>query len=158
MFRFLKTVDPDLPLYMGSPSPGRRDLKRGDQGTLFANGGPGYVLSRGAIKKLLHRRTGPTGQYIDPPLNERWKDEVLDPECCGDSVLGWVLWQMDVILQGYYPMFTQHILELLPFDDAHWCQPLLTMHKTSPVDMVDMFKWEFEHRQLDVSFIPSAAP
>ena len=57
MFRFLSTLDPDALLYMGSLSPGRRDERRGVD-TWFANGGPGFVLSRGAIRRLLGRRGG----------------------------------------------------------------------------------------------------
>ncbi|KAJ3533386.1 hypothetical protein NM208_g8012 [Fusarium decemcellulare] len=55
-FRFLQTFDPDVPLYMGSPSPGTHDVKQ-DIKTWFANGGPGFVLSRGAVKALLVRKT-----------------------------------------------------------------------------------------------------
>lgn len=41
-FRMMANFDADVPHYFGSPSPSRN-------GTWFANGGPGYIISRGAI-------------------------------------------------------------------------------------------------------------
>jgi hypothetical protein len=146
MFRFLDTLDPDTPLYMGSPTPGRIDGRR-QQGTFFANGGPGYVLSRGAMKKLLHRRVGDTGAYIDAPLSERFRYLANDGECCGDSIIAFAAWELGIVLQGFYPLFTPYLLTALPFDEGHWCQPLITLHKVATQDMVKLWKWEFEHRR-----------
>lgn len=148
-FRFLQNFNPDTPIYMGSPSPGRHDDQR-DIRTLFANGGPGFVLSRGAIKALLHRESDANGQYIDAHVTEKWKDLVAG-ECCGDSVLGWALWNVTVQLQGYWPMFNPHPFHGIPFSDLYWCQPVMTLHKTAPQDMVDLWHWEFKQRQLHVS-------
>lgn len=148
-FRFLQTFDPDAPIYMGSPSPGRHDEARHVE-TWFANGGPGVILSRGAIKALLHRRTDSNGHYTDPPLTERWQD-VVAGECCGDSVLGWALWNVSVQLQGYWPMFNPHPLHGIPFSDLYWCQPALTLHKTLPRDMHSLWRWEYAQRTLHVS-------
>lgn len=134
---------------MGSPSPGRHDPKK-DIKTWFANGGPGFVLSRGAIRELLRRKAGPSGQYLEPSLTEKWLP-LLKPECCGDSVVGWALWNVSVPLQGYWPMFNPHPLHGIPFSDLYWCQPVLTLHKTAPEDMVDLWKWEFGRRELGVS-------
>ncbi|KAM6478964.1 glycosyltransferase family 31 protein [Trichoderma sp. SZMC 28011] len=147
LFRFLQTYNPDANVYIGSPSPGRRDPKRGDQGTLFANGGPGYVISRGAMKTLLQRTTGPYGQYTDDPLSVKFSYLNHDDECCGDSVLGWVLWELGIPMHGHWPMFSDYGLHDIPFNDQHWCQPLITLHKTSPKDMVDLFTWEFSQRK-----------
>ncbi|KAG6019996.1 hypothetical protein E4U41_003007, partial [Claviceps citrina] len=145
-FRFLQDFDPDTPIYMGSPSPGQHDGAR-DVRTWFANGGPGFVLSRGAIKTLLHRRVDANGHYVGPALAEKWQDLVAN-ECCGDSVLGWALWNVTVQLQGYWPMFNPHPLHGIPFSDMYWCQPVLTLHKTSPEDMHSLWRWEFAHRTL----------
>lgn len=46
MFRLLANFDPDMPWYFGSPSPGARGL-------WIANGGPGHVLSREAIRRVV---------------------------------------------------------------------------------------------------------
>ncbi|PTB62514.1 glycosyltransferase family 31 protein [Trichoderma citrinoviride] len=147
LFRFLQLYDPDANIYMGSPSPGRRDPKRGDQGTLFANGGPGYVISRGAMKTMLQRTAGSHGQYIDGPLSMKFSHLNNDEECCGDSVLGWVLWELGIPMHGHWPMFSDYGLHEIPFNDQHWCQPLISLHKTSPKDMVDLFRWEFSQHK-----------
>lgn len=146
--RFLETFDPDAPIYMGSPSPGQHDVQH-DTRTWFGNGGPGVVLSRGAIKALLHRRTDANGHFLDPPLAEKWQDLVAG-ECCGDSVLGWALWNATVQVQGYWPMFNPHPLNGIPFSDPYWCQPVLTLHKTAPQDLSDLWHWEFANRELHV--------
>ncbi|KAF4970136.1 hypothetical protein FSARC_2733 [Fusarium sarcochroum] len=145
-FRFLQTFDPDAPLYMGSPSPGAHDIKQ-DIKTWFANGGPGFVLSRGAVKALLVRKTTPYGQYVEPPATEKWMPMLRD-DCCGDSVTGWALWNVSVPLRGYWPLFNPHPLHSIPFSDKYWCQPVMTLHKTRPQDMVDVWRWEFAQRQL----------
>jgi hypothetical protein len=150
-FRFLQTFDPDAPLYMGSPSPGRHDVKQ-DIRTWFANGGPGFVLSRGAMKALLVRKTTPYGQYVEPPAAEKWLPMLRD-DCCGDSVTGWALWNVSVPLRGYWPLFNPHPLHSIPFSDRYWCQPVMTLHKTRPEDMVNVWRWEFAQRQLGVSKI-----
>ncbi|CAF3483868.1 unnamed protein product [Fusarium graminearum] len=145
-FRFLQTFDPDAPLYMGSPSPGRHDVKQ-DIKTWFANGGPGFVLSRGAMKALLVRKTTPYGQYVEPPAAEKWLPMLRD-DCCGDSVTGWALWNVSVPLRGYWPLFNPHPLHSIPFSDKYWCQPVMTLHKTRPEDMTSVWRWEFGQRQL----------
>ncbi|KAL7938586.1 family 31 glycosyltransferase [Trichoderma chlorosporum] len=148
VYRFLSTFDPDTPVYMGSPSPGRHDSNRDDLKTWFANGGPGFVLSRAAVKALIHRDASPYGQYNGPTVSEEWLPLIKD-ECCGDSVVGWTLWNNGVALQGYWPMFNPHSLHGIPFSDRYWCQPVMTLHKTSPKDMVEVWKWEFGQRKFN---------
>ena len=152
MFRFLSTLDPSTPQYIGSPSPGRHDTtRRKPLKTWFANGGPGFVLSRAAIERLLFRKAGPTtGQYLDPPLGVKWLD-LLRRDCCGDSVMGWTLWNVSVPLGGYWPMFNPHPLHGVPYSDLYWCQPVITLHKTRPEDMLDLWRWEHGRRQKEVS-------
>lgn len=100
VFRFLENFDPDTPHYFGSPSPGRR-TKEGKV-TWFANGGPGYILSRAAMKKLIKDDWDPiSGVYLGSKLTEKhWNDLLGD--CCGDSVLGWALWNVSIPLEGIW--------------------------------------------------------
>ncbi|KOS18241.1 Beta-1 [Escovopsis weberi] len=147
VFRFLQTFDPDAPIYMGSPSPGRVDESRNVK-TWFANGGPGFALSRGAVKRLLARETSASGQFTEPSATQKWLP-VLTHDCCGDSVLGWALWHSGVPLQGYWPMFNAHPLHGIPFDSPYWCQPVLSLHKTRPEDMRPLWRWEFARRTND---------
>lgn len=153
MFRFLSTLDPGKPHYIGSPSPGRVDeSSRAKTKTWFANGGPGYVLSRAAVEALLARRAdGATGRYVDPPLTLRWLD-LLRRDCCGDSVMGWTLWNVSVPVGGYWPMFNPHPMHGVPYSDLYWCQPVITLHKTTPGDMGELWRWEHSRRRRDVSF------
>jgi hypothetical protein len=146
MFRFLSTLDPQAPLYMGSPSPGRHDDKN-NADTWFANGGPGYVLSRGAMEKLMGRRSAPgSGQFTEPPPSHRLVDVVRgDP--CGDSILGWALWTAGVRLNGFFPLFTPFAVHTVPYTERLWCQPFLTMHKLRPEDMLDLWRWENGRRR-----------
>lgn len=153
LFRFLSTLDPSKPLYMGSPSPGRMDEEKKVK-TMFANGGPGYILSRAAVERLLARKAGPTGHFVEPPLTLRWLD-LLRKDCCGDSVMGWTLWNVDVPVQGYWPLFNPHALHNVPYSDHYWCQPVLTLHKTTPDDMVKLWRWEHSRRQMKVSYEPN---
>ncbi len=168
MFRFLGGLDPAAPLYMGSPSPGRNDEKR-DQTTWFANGGPGFVLSRGAMEKLFARRAADVntaaGRYTEPPFMLRWMD-LLRSDPCGDSVLGWALWHAGVPLSGFFPLFNTYPAHALPFTERLWCQPFLTMHKLRPEDMVGLWRWENGRRTLGrpllyadlYEFLPVATP
>ena len=147
MFRFLSTLDPDALLYMGSPSPGRRDDDR-KVDTWFANGGPGFVLSRGAMEKLLERQSSPiNGQYTDAPFSLKWL-ELLRSDPCGDSVLGWALYNAGVSLKGFFPLFNTYAAHTLPYTERLWCHPFLTMHKLKVEDMVALWKWENGRRTL----------
>lgn len=99
VFRMLENFDPDTPHYFGSPSPGRVD-----NGTVtwFANGGPGYILSRAAMERLTKNDWNQTtGEYLGSMLTEKhWGDLLRD--CCGDSALGWALWNENVPLEGIW--------------------------------------------------------
>lgn len=149
LFRYLQSKDPDALLYMGSGSPGGNNKDKVT--TWFGNGGPGFVLSRGAMKRLLKRKADRTGQYIDPPFTEKWRHKVHDGECCGDAALGYVLWDVGIELQALYPMFTQHLLHSLPFESNRWCSPVFSVHKPSVEQMHDMARWEYAARENDVS-------
>lgn len=146
MFRFLSTLDPNAPWYMGSPSPGRRDEKKKID-TWFANGGPGFALSRGAMEKLFARQASSDGHFTDPPFAIKWHELVRD-DPCGDSVLGWALWNAGVPLSGFFPLFNTYAAHTIPFTDRMWCQPFLTMHKLKFEDMKALWRWESRSRKL----------
>ncbi|KAK0625200.1 hypothetical protein B0T17DRAFT_492491 [Bombardia bombarda] len=150
MFRFLSMLDPQAPLYMGSPSPGQEyedPYSKKTMLTWFANGGPGFVLSRGAMEKLMSRKSSPAGQFTAPPLSLAWLD-TLRRDCCGDSVLGWALWHAGIPLSGFFPMFNTYPAHAIPYTERAWCQPALTVHKPNPSDMLELWRWEHTHRQL----------
>ncbi|KAI1080200.1 hypothetical protein F5B20DRAFT_541251 [Whalleya microplaca] len=151
LFRFLQNLDHDTPLYIGSPSPGRRQDPDDPLTTnYFANGGPGFALSRSAVLKLLDRKVGKDGDYLQAPLTHRWLD-LMKSDPCGDSILGWALHSVGIRLSGFWPLFNPHALHAIPFSQFYWCQPVLTLHKTKPEDMGKLWRWEQSRRVADVS-------
>ncbi|RHZ56605.1 uncharacterized protein CDV56_107576 [Aspergillus thermomutatus] len=138
VFRLLDHYDPQTSLYFGSPAPGRMD---GDRQTYFAYGGSGFILSVSAVKKLLKREVGLYGQYKQPSVAMQFAD-LTKGDCCGDSVLGWALHQKGIELSGLWPMFNAHALHGIPFDEVHWCQPVISLHKTQLADMNALIKFE----------------
>ena len=144
MFRLLENFDADSPLYFGSPTPGRN-------GTWFGNGGPGYILSREAMRRLVEDDWDhETGEYLGTRLTANYWDTLIH-DCCGDSVLGWALSNKNVSLGGLWPSFSPHPPHGTPFSDLYWCQPILTMHKPSEEDIMHLWRWQWEHRQWEVS-------
>lgn len=142
VFRLLENFDPDEAYYFGSPSPGR-------QKTWFANGGPGYILSRESMRRLTASDYDPdTGAYLGSKLAEKHWYNVWD-DCCGDSILGWALINANITLSGLFPMFNPHTPHGVPFSDRMWCQPIMTMHKPFQEDMLGLWRWEWAHRQPD---------
>ncbi len=150
VFRFVANFDPDRPWYFGSPTLGKTD-KALNYRTSFANGGPGFIMSREAIRRITADDwDSQTGEYLGSVLTGRhWED--LTHDCCGDSIMGWALWQRNVSLSGIWPLMNPHPPHAVPFGDPQWCQPIMTMHKPQSEAMEPMWRWEWSARQVDVS-------
>lgn len=112
--------------YLGSPAPGR-------DGTYFAYGGAGFVLSRGMMEELVGDGTQLRSRYEDYAIND----------CCGDAVLGYaILDKTGERLQALYPTFAGDDLNGLQVDGERWCVPLLALHRVSPELMKSLWEWE----------------
>ncbi|PPJ59364.1 hypothetical protein CBER1_05801 [Cercospora berteroae] len=142
LFRLLEHFNPDIPHYFGSPSPGR-------DGMWFANGGPGLILSRGAMQKLVqYDYTWRNMKYRGSKLAEKhWHETLVN--CCGDSILGWALWEEAVKLEGLWPMFNPHPPHGVPFSELYWCQPVLSMHKPKDDIAERLWRWEWRERSME---------
>ncbi len=152
VFRFLQHFNPDAPWYFGSPAPGRRPSK-GEPKTWFAYGGTGFLISREAMRRLVMNDTNTgTGQYLGTQLTVDWWDPEILTNCCGDSVLGWVMWNLNVELLGIWPMFSPAAPHRASFNSKFWCQPVMTMHKPTAEDLVGLWHWEWKHRTPDVRY------
>ncbi|RJE27579.1 Fringe [Aspergillus sclerotialis] len=139
LFRLLEHFDSNSPLYMGSPSPGRR-LPNG-QTTWFAYGGTGIVISSAAVERIVTREVGEYGEFVHPSLTARYENDVKG-DCCGDSVLGWALYEAGIPLSGLWPLFNPHPFHSIPFAEAYWCQPIISAHRPRPDEMKDFSKFE----------------
>ncbi|ETS73576.1 hypothetical protein PFICI_14522 [Pestalotiopsis fici W106-1] len=126
LFRLLSQLDPSKMHYMGSPAPGA-------DGTFFAYGGAGFVLSAGLMERL-------TEDHV--PLSVRYEEHV-QTGCCGDAILGQaILNKTGERLQALYPTFAGDELDGLKIDQERWCIPLLSLHRVSPEQMSSLWEWE----------------
>ena len=150
IFRLLDKHDSSLPYYFGSPAPGRNN--RPDQNseeeeqTWFAYGGSGFILSTAAAHRLVDRPRNGLG-VKGARLTTEYQ-ELIRNDCCGDSVLGYALHdKAGVEVSGLWPMFNPHRLEDVPFGKDYWCEPVISLHKTDPGPMKDLWIWDNGQRQ-----------
>lgn len=114
--------------YLGSPAAGR-------DGTFFAYGGAGFVLSRGLMKRLVGDTTqlGLSALYEDYAVND----------CCGDAALGYAIMnKTGKRLEALYPTFAGDELNGLKVNGDRWCIPLLALHRVTPEQMKSLWEWE----------------
>lgn len=143
VFRLLENYDHTLPYYFGSPSPGKKlsNSKSSGKRVWFAYGGCGFILSNNAAHRLVYRKRNSIG-VTGPRLADEYKQNIKD-DCCGDSILGWALQDKAGIgISGLWPMFNPHDLSGIPFGELYWCEPVISLHKTTPQDFRSLWEWE----------------
>ncbi|KAJ4286781.1 hypothetical protein N0V90_013033 [Kalmusia sp. IMI 367209] len=133
MQRFLATFDPKTPYYFGSPVWPRKK-------TVFAHGGSGFVLSRGAFNKLMARGRMFAENHRSPGTHLFGKD--VRKECCGDEVLAKVLKESGISIRGYWPMFNGESPSTVRFNWEQWCEAVLTLHHMQPDEFASLERWE----------------
>jgi hypothetical protein len=135
LFRLLSQYDPVQPHYIGAPVVVANHH-------FFGYGGAGIVLSQGLLQKLLARKTSREGDYIEPTLSERY-EEWVRRDCCGDNILSHVIEdKTGVKIKRLWPMFNGEELIKVGVDAWSWCVPLIAMHRLSPEQMNDVWRWE----------------
>ncbi|KAB8239588.1 uncharacterized protein BDW43DRAFT_258559 [Aspergillus alliaceus] len=133
LVQWLERMDPGQPLYLGSAAT--------FNGEKFAHGGSGVILSRAAMARVLDG---------DPDLAARY-DERMHEEIYGDYVLMKALKEKGIPLSDKWPMMQGEKQNTLPFGPGpdsgvrHGCQPLITMHSVTPMDVNAM--WNYEQRR-----------
>jgi hypothetical protein len=133
MYRFLSQFNPKTPYYFGSPVwPPKK--------TVFAHGGSGFVLSRGAINKLVARGRMFAENLHDPGTHLFGKD--VSQQCCGDEVLGQVLKECGVPIRGYWPMFNGEKPTTVRFNWEQWCEAIITLHHVQDQEFDRLKMWE----------------
>ncbi|KAJ5185708.1 hypothetical protein N7491_006421 [Penicillium cf. griseofulvum] len=129
LFRTLDQLDPSMMHYIGSPVPGSR-------GRSFAYGGAGFVLSTGVMKRLVGDSSS------DSRLSVKYMDW-SKKDCCGDAVLAYaILDKTGVKLEGLYPTFAGDDIASLKVNKERWCVPLLALHRMTPEQTTELWKWE----------------
>ena len=124
MRSFLNILNPEEPLYIGSPTY--------LSGIEMAHGGTGYIISGAAMKKAVGSK---------PDIQELYGAEVKN-FCCGDRMPAKILLDEGINLTKTWPMFNGETLLSLAYGDKQWCQPVITMHHMAPFQISQF--WSFE--------------
>lgn len=133
LYRFLTNFNPKSAYYFGSPVWPKKKA-------VFAHGGSGIILSRGALEKIMAfgRMFGENKHF--PGTHFFGQD--LKTACCGDEVLAQVLKKSGVSLRGYWPMFNGEKPSTVRFNSEQWCEAIITMHHLEEHDFTELQKWE----------------
>ncbi|KAF2681189.1 glycosyltransferase family 31 protein [Lentithecium fluviatile CBS 122367] len=120
LYRFLTHFNPKSTHYFGSPIWPKKKAP-------FAHGGSGFMLSRGALDKLMARGSMFAENHHFPA-----------PHFFGEKVLkkSWVP------VFGYWPMFNGDKPPTLRFRPEQWCESIMTMHYLQEEDFTGLSQWE----------------
>ncbi|KAH6892903.1 glycosyltransferase family 31 protein [Thelonectria olida] len=141
---YLSTFDWREPHYLGSYA-AKSDV-------VFAHGGAGFALSRGAWEKSFGRNKDMTEDYY----------QYTADHCCGDQVLGHALDNNGVkfgenggdgkFTWGFNPL----VHWMFAFSKHNWCYPLMSWHKVHNRDVSQYFelekRWDFTKPLLHKDF------
>lgn len=134
---WLQRFDPNKPHYFGEQTYVNNEA--------FAHGGSGFIISRGAMSKVLDD---------DPDITTRY-DEIAQREYYGDYILMKALKEKDIELSLYKPLLQGEPPSTIRFGpgrylgERYWCQPLMSFHHVTPID-VDAV-WQYEQQRQDLS-------
>ncbi|KAF2264436.1 hypothetical protein CC78DRAFT_463759 [Lojkania enalia] len=135
LYRFLSRFNPKQQHYFGSPVWSKTKKK-----TAYAHGGSGFVLSHGALRKLVARGRMFAENHISPGTHLFGMN--ISKECCGDEVVAKLLGDCGVKFRGYWPMFNGEKPSTLRFGHEQWCEAIVTLHHLQEDDFGAMRRWE----------------
>jgi hypothetical protein len=126
---YLSSFDSQKPHYLGSYA--------AKSDTVFAHGGAGFALSRGAWEKTFGRNPTMSADY----------EAYTAAHCCGDQVLGHALNKYGVRFgQNGDEKFTWGFNPIVHwrfgFSRWNWCSPLMSWHKVHNRDVARYFAFE----------------
>lgn len=124
---FLDKFDAKKPHYFGSPT--YLDIE-------FAHGGTGYIISQAAMKSAV-------GGHLD--IETKFGMDVA-PICCGDRMIAAVLKEEDIKLTKAWPMLNGEKPLTVPYNNKHWCTPVLTMHHLTAQEVSQVWNFEKERK------------
>jgi hypothetical protein len=132
LIEWIKKLDPTEEAFYGSMSY-LNDVS-------FAHGGSGILITGAASRNFAVTHNGTAA---------RW-DPQIPNKCCGDYVLAQALLENGVgLVKHSWPTINGESQSTIPFDEEHWCRPLVTMHHVSPEEAIEM--GQFEDRRPDKS-------
>ncbi|KAH7406250.1 hypothetical protein DE146DRAFT_651154 [Phaeosphaeria sp. MPI-PUGE-AT-0046c] len=144
LYRFLTHFNPRSAHYFGSPVfPKKKKKKK----VPYAHGGSGFVLSRGALERIMAfgRMFGENKHF--PGTHFFGQD--IKTACCGDEVLAQVLKKSGVPLRGYWPMFNGLPPNAVGFKKEQWCEAIITMHGLHDDDFTRLGKFREAQKHPD---------
>lgn len=130
VLKYLAQFDPTEAHWLGSYA-AKSDV-------VFAQGGAGFALSRGAWEKSFGQNTNMTEEY----------EQYTAEHCCGDQVLGHALNKYGVKLgeNGGDEVFRYGFNPLVhwafTFERWNWCSPLYSWHKVHAKDVARYYEFE----------------
>lgn len=128
-------------------------------GVVFAHGGAGFALSRGAWEAVFNRESADDDDSGAEVLRvEDEYHEYTSLHCCGDQVLAKALHDKGVSFgeNGGDEKFTWGFNPLVhwafPFSRYNWCSPLMSWHKVHNRDVAQYYAfektWDFASKPL----------
>ena len=150
LIHFLQTKDPSIPQYIGSPAMLVVD------GSTFAHGGSGVIMSRAAISKVEHKRThflsGNVGESVQASIAayDRFWEKHTEDICCGDAVLAHAFTDVGVAVSSARPMIQGDTPLTIPWelpdhtrpDSMMWCKTPITFHHVNGGEVDELYQFQ----------------
>ncbi|KAF3765667.1 family 31 glycosyltransferase [Cryphonectria parasitica EP155] len=131
----LRRLDPAKERYFGVPT------VIGDK--LFAHGGSGYVVSRGAMREFAGKNPGIANKY----------DVEIKDNCCGDFMFAQALnATIGILVEGFWPLSNGEKPFTTPFGHNTWCHAVGMMHHMNSEEISSF--WDFERKRYRTNHKP----